>query len=127
MNPAVTIALASLTSLLSASVLAEDLRLVGNIEPVGIKVYVDRDSISRRGHISNVTVIAIPDPTSKKVDNMPFSFDCADKLYYLPDGKTTSINTPMKWEKNGTSYALSAKTIPNIFSVACKSSWEFWK
>ena len=127
MNLAATIALALFTSLLGTSVLAEDLRLVGNIEPVGIKVYVDRDSISRRAHISNVTVIAMPDPTRKNADNMPFSFDCADKLYYLPDGKTTSIDTPMKWEKNGSSYALSVKTIPNIFSVACKSSWEFWK
>jgi hypothetical protein len=71
--------------------------------------------------------VAFPDPTSKKVDTLPFIFDCDEKVYHLPDGPTPSITAPLKWEKNGAQYSLSSKTITNAFSIACKKAWELWK
>lgn len=114
-------------SVLATTALAEDLRLVGSIEPIGLRIYADHDSISRRAHIARITAIAIPDPSRKAADTLPFIFDCDEGLYYLPDGKTTAIRTPFAWQKNGSTYSLSPQTIPSIFSIACKRSWELWK
>ena len=106
---------------------AEDLQLVGTVDPLNVKVYADRDSVSRRAHLSTITLVLFADPIRNRVDKMSFVFDCDGKSYHIPDGATPSISVPFRWRKNGEQFSLSSQTVSNAFALACKRTWEFWK
>ena len=110
---------------------AETLAEVGIVEPVKVKIYVDKDTISRRGHLSSINTITLIDPSGKLNDSFPFYFDCDSRTYSLPEGAPLPLIRPvsdrLSWPKNNTTYFIDGKVITNIFNFACKKSYEFWK
>lgn len=103
---------------------AEKLELVGAIEPAGIKVYVDRESIKTRGNFASVGVV-VPIGVNY-ADKMPFEVNCDTLIGNVGDHILPST-TPMNWEKDGKQMSISSKTLTNIYHLACKKSYEFWK
>lgn len=111
---------------------AETLAEVGVVEPARAKLYVDKDTISRRGHLSSINTIILVDPTGKSNDSFPFYFDCESRTYSLPEGAPLplirSVSEKLSWEKNNnTNYSISGIVITKIFNIACKKNYEFWK
>jgi hypothetical protein len=116
---------------ISTFAFAETLAEVGIVEPVGVRIYVDKDTISRRGHLSSINTILLVDPTGKRNDTFPFYFDCESRTYSLPEGAPLplirSVSEKFSWQQNNTTYFISGTTVSNIFSIACKKKYEFWK
>jgi hypothetical protein len=105
---------------------AEKLIAVGAIDPIGIKIYADTDSLKKRAHISEIKAIALID-SIKRPDEIPFTFDCEKETYFLPDGKTPSVSKPLEWEKNGAKLSMSSRTLTNLLNISCKQWYEFWR
>lgn len=106
---------------------AEDLVLVGSVEPVGIKLYADRDSITRRADLSQVKAVVIPDPTKKTIETLQLVFDCDARAYYSSETPRASVDQPMNWEKSGERFSIATPAIHKMFAMSCKRFYEFWK
>ena len=104
---------------------AEDLRPIGTLNPANLKVYADKDSISRRAHLSTINLLILVTP--KQTEKVLITFDCEEKKYFLPDASSFPLTSPFRWVQEGVQYALSDEALPNAFSLACKAKWEFWK
>ena len=107
---------------------AENLKIVGTLLPNGMKIYADKDSVTRRAHMSQMDLILVLAPAGNHpIEKLPLNFDCDEKFYYLPDGRKFPISVAFSWENSGVNYSLSGETITNGFNIACKKMYEFWK
>ena len=110
-----------------SKVSSEALIYVGRIEPVGMKFYVDKNSISRRADLSSIKAIVIPDPTKEHVETLQMAFDCADRTYSTSEALGTSVESPMVWVKGSERFSINSTAIQSIFNIACKKPYEVWR
>lgn len=107
---------------------AENLKFIGTLNPNGMKIYADKDSVVRRAHMSRINLVLILASAGNHPDEkMPMDFDCDEKIYQLPDGRKAAIGVPFSWNNSGMDLSMSGETITSGFAIACKKLYEFWK